>query len=237
MKKTFLIAFLLVTLTLTAIPTSTFAQSTDSTWVYMVGYIEQFGDKSVSGWVGAWAEIDQWAEVHAFWTWPQILPIPGNYAFYYARLVDASIIKLDYNEKDFYILGTWDVLKITLVYDMEGNITKVMEIVADDASGDLSVTGGWSAFTIVITGVDLITGRVLFYRMVSDGPIPIGDVTGLVPDTPDGEINIRDLVHVAKAYGDTPGIGRYNFDIDFNFDFQIDIIDLTTLAASLGETY
>ena len=38
-------------------------------------------------------------------------------------------------------------------------------------------------------------------------------------------------------YGSTPGLGRYKFNIDINLDFVIDIYDLTTLAASLGESY
>lgn len=240
MKRSFITAFLLITLATATVPLSTFAQPADPTWVYMVGHIEWFGDKGVGGWCGAWAKIDEWAEVHALWTWPQILPIPGNYTFYYARLVNASIIKLDYGGYYFYILGDWDVLKVTLVYDAEGNITPVYEILVDDAPGELFVTGTlglWEDFTIAITGVELISGKVIFYRISSEGSIPVGDVKAREVDAPDGKIDLYDLVHVAHAYGDTPGVGLYNFDIDFNLDFRIDILDLTTVAANLGESY
>lgn len=215
------------------------AHSVDQTWVFMTGYINRYGNESVGGWCGAWAEIDRWAEVRAFWVKPQILPIPGNYTFHYARLVNASMVKLNYQARDFYILGLWDVLRITLVYDAGGNVTLVTEVVAVDAEGELYVTGGWRDLTIDIRGVNLLTGTVLFYRITSIRPIPIGDVSGFPPKIPDGEINIYDLVHVAKAYGDTPGMlgSLYDFDIDFNIDFTIDIYDLTTVAASLGESY
>jgi len=237
-KRFILLALPLITLVIATFPVPISGQSSDSTWVLMVGQIMQVGNQSIPGWCGTLAEIDQWAEAHAFWAEFQILPIPGNYTFHYARLVNSSIIKLDYLGKDFYILGEWDVLKITLMYDFEGNVTTVYEPIVIGASGELFVTGGWKDFTIAITEIELIiTGKVVFYRIVSDGFIPIGDVRGVDPDIPDGKIDIRDLVHVAKAYGDTPGIGNYYFDIDFNHDFKIDIIDLTTLAANLGESY
>lgn len=238
MKKAIWVSILLMTLALT-IPT--FAEpATESTWVFMAGNINWYGNEGLVGWCGAFAKIDEWAEVYALWEKFQILPIPGNYTFYYARLANASIIKLDYTGKDFYILGEWDVLKVILVYDAHGNITRVTELLADDARGELSVTGNWSAFTISIMDPDvkLITGRVVFHRITSKGPIPRGDVKGPeINSLPDGEIDVYDLVHVAKAQGDTPGMGRYNFDIDFNFDFTIDIYDLTTLAVNFGEEY
>jgi len=237
MRKAILVNALLTTLVLT-IPT--FAQpATESTWVYMAGYINQYGNEGDVGWCGAFAKIDDWAEAYALWEKFQILAIPGNYTFRCARLVNASIIKLNYNGKDFYISGLWDVLNVTLVYHDPKNITKVIEILADDAHGELSVTGDWKDFTISIEDphVDLITGIVIFHRVTSKEPIPIGDVRGPEVNVPDGEINIHDLVHVALAYGDTPGIGRYSFNTDFNFDFTIDIYDLTTIAASLGKEY
>lgn len=235
MRKGILISALLTTLAMT--PISTFAQLPEPTWVFMAGRVTYYGGEGVVGWCGAYAEIDEWAEVNALWAKFQILPIPGNYTFHYARLRNASIIKLDYEGKDFYILGAWNVLKVTLVYHDVENITIVVEVVVYDAQGELSVTGNWRDFTVDIDGAELIIGEVYFYCITPVGRIPIGDVSSEDPGVPEGAVDIWDLVHAAKAYGDTPGIGRYDFSIDFNFDYKIDICDLTTIALSLGETY
>jgi len=237
MKNLVLVAVLAITLATTSIPTSALGTA-ESTWVVMAGRIVSYGGESVGGWSGALAKIDEWAEVNAFWVKPQIMPIPGNYTFHWARLVNASMVKLNYTGNDFYIAGLWDVLKITLVYDLHGNVTKVFEVIADDARGELTVTDGWRNFRINIENVPSIAGVVYFYRIVHTKPVPKGDVTSEAPNVPDGKINIWDLVHVARAYGETPKPwGKYDFNIDFNFDFTIDIYDLTTLAANLGENY
>lgn len=235
MKKAIILSILLISLVVISIPT--FAQVVEPTWVFMAGRVKYYGTESVGGWCGAYAEIDEWAEVHAFWANPQICVIPGNYTFHYTRLSNASEVKLNYMGKDFYVLGTWNVLKITLVYDIAGNITTVVEVIANEARGELSVTDNWSDFTIDIDNVDLILGEVYFHRITSLASIPVGDISSETPGVPDGTVDISDLVRVAKAYEDTPGIGRYDFSIDFNFDFKIDICDLTTIAANLGETY
>jgi len=242
MKKSWYVAVLLTALTLGMTPMLGLAQTADPTWVFMAGSIDWYGTNGVVGWCGVFAKIDEWAEARTFWMQFQIQPIPGNYTFYFARLENASLVKLDYQGKDFYILGLWDVLKITFVYERGGGMTKVVEIIVDDAPGELYVTsdfsGVWKDLTINIIGVDLLRGNVIFYRIITTGPIPKGDVRGLNPNLPDGKIDIMDLVHVARAYGETPKPGgRYDFNIDFNFDFTIDIYDLTTVAASLGKEY
>jgi hypothetical protein len=232
-KSVFAIALLM---TLAMLPFPAFAQQ-EGTYVFMVGNVRYYGNEGMPGWMGAFAKIDEWARVYAFWAKFQVLPIPGNYTFYEARLASASIIKLNYNGKDFYILGTWDVLKVTLMYHANGTITKIIEVIVADQRGELSVTGSWTLFSIDIVGVPLITGLVTFYWISPGKEIPVGDVKGPLQDVPDGKINIFDLTHVAKGYGSTPGKPEYNFDIDFNFDYKVDIYDLTTIAANLGESY
>ncbi|NIW13777.1 MAG: hypothetical protein GWN31_07575 [Candidatus Thorarchaeota archaeon] len=112
----------------------------------------------------------------------------------------------------------------------------------DDGFGELNVTGNWETFRVNIDDIPQIAGIVLRYCIRPIKPIPKGDVTGPhAPGVPDGEIDIYDLVHVAKAYGNTPGIGNYYFEVDLttptDFDFKVDICDLTTIAANLGESY
>ena len=59
----------------------------------------------------------------------------------------------------------------------------------------------------------------------------------------DNQVNIYDLVHVAKHIGSTPGCvnGKINMNledfesVDLNFDFHVDIYDLVTVATEIGE--
>lgn len=242
MKKMLLIGALLVTFVLT-IPT--LAQSTtEPTFVGVLGKVEYYGDESAYGYLGAFAEVGEWAEVCLCWTLEpvHILVLPYNYSFYAARLVRAVIVELDYLGRDFYVSGLWDVYNVTFYYDKNGNFTWTIELLVDNGSGELNVIDNWRTFTVTIEGIDEIVGIVLRHCIRPLKPIPIGDVAGprLAPDAPyvpDGEIDIFDLVHVAKAYGNTPGIGNYYFEIDFNSDYIVDIYDLTTLAANLGESY
>ncbi|MDI6904740.1 MAG: hypothetical protein QMD13_04535 [Candidatus Bathyarchaeia archaeon] len=240
MKKVISVSVLLMTLVAMA---PTLAQPTTATWVMMQGNINQYGSESVAyGWCGAYAKVGEWAQAHAFWI-PLTLSPPGEglgmsftYSFYAARLVNASLIELNYTEIiDLYISGIWDVNKFTFEY-IDGNFTMTMEVIVNDAAGELSVTGNWTDFTIEITGVPSIGGTVMFYYITSAKPIPIGDVTGPMGQM-DNCVDIWDLVHVARAYGSTPGIMNFNFSMDFDFDFEIGLGDLTTIAANLGEEY
>jgi hypothetical protein len=228
MRKTFLMAFLVTSLALTSFPT--FAQ-TESTYVAMDGYVESYGEELAYGWLGALAEIDQWAEVDIFWSMENLsLELPANYSFYAATLVNTETVKLNYTGKDFYVSGRWDVWNVTFYYDETGNYSYTAELIVDDGPGELNVLNGWAVFTVNIIGIQSIAG-VVAHSYVGSVKVPIGDLNW------DHIINIHDLFYIAKAYEDTPGMGRYAFNIDLNHDFKIDIIDLTTIAANLGKSY
>jgi len=246
MKKAIWVSVLAMTLAL-MIPTfaqPAFAQPAE-TWVMMHGMINSYGGVPATyGMTWAYAKIGEWANAYAFWIPLSLGPTFGGlnitftYSFYAARLVNASVVELNYTGYDFYISGIWDVNKLTFEY-INGNFSKTIEVVVDDAPGELSVTSNWQVFTISITGIELLSGTVMFYHVTSVGPIPIGDITGPIGQI-DHRVDIYDLVEVAQAYGSTPGnpsMPGFDFSIDLNFDFTVDIYDLTTLAANLGEEY
>ncbi len=221
------------------------------TWVQVFGQVMKFGSNVAYGWLSAHAKMQtinatsaEWAHAHAFWTTSLVTPMklgehcrPGlenfTFSFYFARLVCASAVALNYSGYDFYISGLWDAYNVTFVYypnedgEFDGeNFNFTMEPLATNATGELRVMNSWSTFELSISGVDLVSGSV-FHYFVGHVEIEMGDVTG------EGEVNIHDLVHVAHAYGCKPGFKGFNFDMDFNGDFEIDVGDLATVAANI----
>jgi len=221
------------------------------TWVQVFGLVEMFGSERAYGLLSAHAKMQtinatsaEWAHAHALWTTSPVTPLElgehcrsglenFTFSFYFARLVSASTVALNYSGYDFYIGGLWDAYNVTFVYypneegEFDGeNFNFTMEPLAINATGELRVINNWSTFELSISGVDLVSGSV-FRCFVGHVEIKMGDVTG------EGEVNIHDLVHVAHAYGCKPGFKGFNFDMDFNGDFEIDVGDLATVAANI----
>jgi len=221
------------------------------TWVQVAGPVEKFGSDVAYGWLSAHAKMQtinatsaEWAHAHAFWTTSLVTPMelgehcrPGlenfTFSFYFAKLVNASTVALNYSGYDFYIGGLWDAYNVTFVYypneegDFDGeNFNVTIVPLAENATGELRVTGGWTAFELNISGVDLVSGSVHHY-FVGSMEIEIGDCTG------EGKVDIQDLVHVAHAYGSKPGFKGFDFDMDFDNNFEIDVGDLATVAANI----
>jgi len=239
MKKASLISILLMT-TILMVPT--FAEAATETWVAMHGRITSYGLTPMAlGWCGVHAKVGEWARVRAFWVpmIPQHPPEPPfTFSFYAAKLVNASIVELTYGGNDFYVFGLWDVFSVTFEYYGEYNFTITVTPLADNAEGELTVPNllPGESFTIDITGVELIAGEVRFVCLRSI-EIPMGDCSGPTPGMADRRVDIRDLVHVAKAYGSTPGMLHFDFSMDFDFDFRVGLCELTTIAANLGKEY
>jgi hypothetical protein len=247
MNKTSLIALaMLATVGLALIPNLAGADpAVEQTWVRMRGLVTHYGATPVFG--GLWAHarmVDvndsyrEWAGSHAIWSdAPKHInctePPTENFTYilYAAKLVNSSMIELNYLEYNFYISGVWNVDKVTFAYYVDENGELVsyswtIEPVVTGAEGELRVLQSWTRFELAITGVDLISGIVVHYA-IGHMEIKIGDINS------DNMVNIKDLVGVAKKYGAMPALGNYEFEMDFNADYKIDIGDLTTLAANI----
>jgi hypothetical protein len=233
-----------------------FAQSAAavSTYVIMRGGITSYSVEptvpmtSTNGWCGVYAMVGGTA--HVLMAWPSGNPsVPEIYHFYTAVLVNTTLVALDYSGPDFYadlyIQGSWNVHNVTFVYEPGGGRSVTDILLVDNGTGTLSVTGNWQSFAAEILGapplVVVVNGLVTFHA-VRSAEIPIGDVSGSTIGDPDGKIDILDLVHAARAYGATPGDPnlqhpRYDFSLDFDLDYRIDIIDLTTIAVNIGKSY
>jgi len=248
MKKLFTVIMLAV-LAISAfciVPSFVNADSgVEQTWVRMRGMINQWGSDAVIGWLWAHARMStvndtyrEWAGVHAIWSYSQrnincTDPPTDNftYTFYAARLVNSSVIELDYSGYAFYIAGLWNVDKVTFAYYVDENGTLItsectVESIVENGQGELRVLSNWSQFELEIAGTDLIQGVVLGH-MIGHMEIKICDVNG------DGQVRIQDLVHVAKRYGAMPALGNYEHELDFDFNYKIDIGDLASVAANI----
>ena len=218
-------------------------------WVRLGGIITRWDNTSVFGWIGAYAAMInangtyyEWAKVHAIWTTeprrlncsePPATPENFTFSFYAAGLAETSAVRM--NLTHVYISGLWNVVKITItvLVDETGaliSFTKTVELIVTNATGWLLVfphpVYGYT-FILSIEGIDLLMGIIVGCKW-SYVEIKICDVTG-----DDNEVNLRDLVKVAKSYRTVPGLWNYNHDVDFNFDYKIDMGDLTTVAANM----
>ena len=228
------------------------AYGSSTTWVMFHGEVREYGGSPAYGWCGVYAKIGEWAK--AFIAWQpavshemyEMVETFNVFSFYAAKLVNTTIVELNYSGADLYILGLWNVYNVTFTYEaadhIPGNYNLTIDLLVDHGEGTLVVLDNWTIFKVNIAGIDEISGIVKRCH-VKFVPIPLGDVCGPNCAPPDHRVDVWDLVHAAKAYGATPGMPGYEFDfcnhfsMDFNFNFEIDIYDLTTIAANIDETY
>lgn len=165
---------------------------------------------------------------------------PMIFSFYLARLVNASIVALDFTDRmnithDFFVAGIWNVLNVTFVFQ---NLTFfwVSEPMVNRGPGILAVDPDpvngtpWALFTLAIKDLLPVRGLVLFHR-IKTVEIPEGDINL------DSKIDGRDIAAVAKSYGTMPGRRGFDFQIDINFDLKIDGKDIASLAKAFGTRY
>jgi hypothetical protein len=233
------------TITKTPLPPLTYA------WVLAFGPVTHYGTENATGWLNAQAmitNVTQLAKVHVLWMpMPRFVSPLGygvtswnennfTYSFYHASLISTTKAALNYSGYDFYVNGTWTVYNVTFTYSAPPRFDQCKEsvtVVKQNATGTLEVSGGWKNFTVSITGFydvkGLITLAVISHKRILDG-----DFTGK------GYVNIFDLVAVAKHIGETPGLGQGSCNLqeveqyDVNFDCQINVYSLVTIASEIG---
>ena len=242
-------------------------------YIQLVGHVRNFGNASAFGWLSANAKIstnsttgqtENEANARAAWEplSPTIMPLwnflpnaTGNftYSFYAARLINTTLVALNYSGYDVYIAGLWTVLNVTFTYSGENwaNFTESETCVAQNVTGELMVNGNWSSggltawpcrtnagnFTLSLAGFDDVTGSVVGFVLHARAILD-GDVLG------HGTVDIYDLVYIARYIGCTPGSprlgGLQSFEgvekADLSGDFHVDIYDLVTAASQIGQT-
>ena len=242
-------------------------------YIQLVGHVTDYNYTPAFGWLSANAKIstnstigqtENMANAQAVWEplSPSILPLwnvsavaTGNftYSFYAARLINTTMVALNYSGYDVYIQGLWTVLNVTFTFSGIHwvNFTESESCVAQNVTGELMVNGNWGPtgpsaslcrtsagnFTLSLAGFDDVTGSVdqfvLHARAILDG-----DVLG------HGVVDIYDLVYIARNIGSIAGSpqlgGLQSFEgiekADLNGDFHVDIYDLVTAASQFGQT-
>ena len=218
-------------------------------WVRLNGIVETWGSQEVNGslWVNARTvgfdeEVRQAAFATAIWTNTTNFRQRGNfsYSFYVARLVDANVSALNYEDVDFFMNGTWNVFNVTISQtiitsgDLESHYTvdrqtkTDIDPIANKAYGELNVTDNWTKFVLSIDGVDELNGIVTRARMRQ----MMFNKFKVSEDGTD-KVSRIDLTVLARIYGARPGWGSYDSNMDFNCNYKIDIADLTTVAANV----
>lgn len=218
-------------------------------WVRLNGIVETWGSQEVNGslsvnarTVGFDEVVRQAAFATAIWSNTTNFRQGGNfsYSFYVARLVDANVSALNFDDVDFFLNGTWNVFNVTLSQtiiksgDLESGYTidrqtkTNVDPIATKAYGELNVTDNWTKFVLSIDGVDELNGVVTRARMKQ----MIFNKFKVSEDGAD-KVSSIDLTVLARIYGARPGWGSYDSNMDFNCNYKIDIADLTTVAANV----
>lgn len=162
-----------------------------------------------------------------------------TYTFYTARLVNASLSSLNVTGYSFFLNGTWNVYQVTTTFtintDSSGTVigfnrNQNAVALATNAYGEFKVASTGSNFTLSISGVNPLTGTVHVQRITSR----IFNAFRINNDDANTTVTKTDVASVAGAYGTSPGWGNYDQRMDYNFNYKIDITDLTTAAANIN---
>jgi len=220
--------------------------------VKISGLITQWGTTNVNGSFSTQAkttifnasESRQIASASAIWTTNGLRPIKSiraaenfTYSFYSAKLANASISKLNLDESDYFINGTWNVYNVTSVVTIttnsEGEIINVhrdSDTAVSKAYGELNVTSNWTTFKLSIDGMEPLTGSVVRSRtsLMQFNQFKFAD-----DDTTSNAVTRTDVTTIGRAYGSMPGWGNYDQSMDFNGNYRIDIADIVTVAANV----
>ena len=220
-----------------------------SNWVRIDGNISSFGTQvypAVNGTLTVLAATTSINGVPASWfdsanaIWTNITKITADgtttYSYYAARLVKANYTAIDFQGNDFYMNGTWSVANITITrtvtkIDGSTNIQSSTTITPLEVKvyGELNVTDSWTQFTLNITGIPLLDGTVVrsIERQVILNRFDVinGGTSAIVTRA--------DLTTIASDYGAVPGNANYDASMDFHGTYQIDICDISTIAANI----
>lgn len=219
-------------------------------WVRINGAINSWGTQDVNGVLQTTARTTllasentrQLTSATAIWTTNNSRPISNvrakenfTYAYYAARLNAASVSEFSISNSDYFLNGTWNVYAvtstITVITDENNTIVRVhrdSDTQVTQAYGELNITDNWTQFTLNINGQETLSGTVSasVTRQAAFNRFAVLDQSA-------AKVTRADLAKMVSCFHAMPGWGEYDSQLDFNGNFQIDIADLSTVAANM----
>lgn len=220
-------------------------------WVQATGIVTKWGDLDAKGMLHMQArtallvneDTRQFARATVVWTVNLTRPISSfkakenfTYAFYSARLLNASVSEFTPTEDEYKLTGTWNVAtvksNVTVITNAQDEIVSVhreQNVSVAKKTGELVIMRGPMTFALKLADLDPITGSII--RQVTRQTLfnwykVTDDVAGTT-------VTRADVNAVVQRYRAMPGWGNYDNKMDFNFNYKIDIADLATVAANL----
>lgn len=160
---------------------------------------------------------------------------PGNMSYFK--------ISLDYSGSDVE-----SALLSANIYDSSGTAQGI-------AWSNVSVSSGTSAFILSLTIPKSAQGgnAVVYADAYTDWPknmglplcpevsagfqidpkVLLGDVTGPIPNVPDGRVNVMDLAAILAKFGTTPASPNWNPNMDLNKDGAVNMRDIAILLRNI----
>jgi hypothetical protein len=248
----------------TALPTATPPLQILRNWVHVDGKVTNYGTEPSNGSVTVQALATRvitptataadFLAVRAFASaiWNITTSMKNGVftrSFNSAQLVYKQRVALNYEGKNFYLNGTWNVYKVTikciiaptavaptdtanvaLTPTSTRQVSFTVEPVVLGAKGQFNVTGSWTKFVLAIDSLDAISGYVtrVIIRNVEINRFKVTDDAA-------NTVTVEDIRTVVKSYGACAGAANYDQSVDFNLRYKIDITNLATVAANLGK--
>jgi hypothetical protein len=220
------------------------------TWVRLNGVINTWGTEDVNGLLQTRARTtilsaengQNLTSATAIWTTNNSRPISNvkakensTYVFYAAKLNNASVSEFNISNSDYFLNGTWNLYTvtstITVITDENNTIVKVhreSDTQVTKAYGELNVTSNWTKFTLKIDDQDDLSGTIYrsITRQAAFNRFAIIDYTAT-------KTTRADLAQMQTCFRATPGWGNFDAQMDFNGNFEVDIADISTVAANI----
>ena len=158
--------------------------------------------------------------------------------FFTAKLVETASSSLESKVNKFVLTGKWAIYEVTVTVskttDSNGDVTdysrsQSAKTITPREDGTLEIDSSTNTFTLVSASLGTLSGTVTRQKTSS-----MQFNTFKINDDATNIVTKSDFASIKKAFGSGLGWGNYDQRMDYNFDYKIDIADITTVAANVN---